>query len=447
MFERSHPAVIDGRGARVKPVETDDARKHIDSADRPALEPELASELQADPLQMRPDLVLLPLDDDVVVFSEKAQSLVGLNASAAFVLRMLQEGTSASEIAEALVSEGITPPEEAARWVTTVLDALGSQGLLANRAAPAGRRGQASEDEEYLARLARKMPPYAPFQPALERRYRLLETCGLIRFAHVAQVRLVDAVIGHFAIDNCSVPTTVIDIQAVTLEDGHFRSDAYRDGEPAGFVMRLSGVGPLAKGALIQAAVNAHDFLFCIHSGVVGTGKSCILLPAAAGSGKSSLTAALIQRGFGYFSDEVALIERTTLLVPPVPIAICVKSTGWDLMARYYPEISTLPIHRRGDGKVVRYIPPPAGAAQQPPAPVSHIIFPRYDKDAPTELKPIARSEALRRLMGECQALRQRLDRENVANLIRWIAGIDCYALTFSSLDEAAELVAATVNA
>ena len=84
---------------------------------------------------------------------------------------------------------------------------------------------------------------------------------------------------------------------------------------------------------------------------------------------------------------------------------------------------------------------------QQPPAPVSHIVFPRYDKDAPTELKPIARFEALRRLMGECQALRQRLDRENVAELIRWIAGIDCYALTFSSLDEAAELVAATVNA
>ena len=38
--------------------------------------------------------------------------------------------------------------------------------------------------------------------------------------------------------------------------------------------------------------------------------------------------------------------------------------------------------------------------------------------------------------------LPMRLDRDNVVRLIRWIAAIDCYALTFSSLDAAADLVA-----
>jgi hypothetical protein len=164
-------------------------------------------------------------------------------------------------------------------------------------------------------------------------------------------------------------------------------------------------------------------------------------LPAAAGSGKSSLTAALVHRGFRYFSDEVALIEPFTFHVSPMPLALCVKSTGWDLMARYYPEILSLPVHVRCDGKVLHYIPPPADAAEQIPMPVRHIIFPRYEQDAPTRLARVKRSEALGRLMGECLALRQRLDHENVRQLVGWIAGTECYELTFSSLETAAQLV------
>ena len=110
-------------------------------------------------------------------------------------------------------------------------------------------------------------------------------------------------------------------------------------------------------------------------------------------------------------------------------------------MARYYPNILELPVHLREDEKLVRYIPPPTGVAQGSPASVSHIIFPRYDKDRPTEIKPVARSEALRRLMDECLALRQRLNHNNVGEVVEWIAQIDCYTLTFSSLEEAVELV------
>jgi len=43
--------------------------------------------------------------------------------------------------------------------------------------------------------------------------------------------------------------------------------------------------------------------------------------------------------------------------------------------------------------------------------------------------------------MVECLGQKQRLDRNNVEQLIGWISGIQCYALPFSSLDEATELV------
>jgi hypothetical protein len=130
-----------------------------------------------------------------------------------------------------------------------------------------------------------------------------------------------------------------------------------------------------------------------------------------------------------------------------MPFALCVKESGWDLIGRYFPQLSELLVHWRQDGKAVRYLPPPPNSIQKTSAPVSHLIFPRYREGCSTEITSIARSEALGRLMDECLALRQRLNDENVARLINWIGGINCYALTFSSLEEATDLISQVVRA
>src|SRR6476619_2956321 len=82
-------------------------------------------------MTLRPDLLLLPLDDDLVAFSAEAQQLVVLNASAAACARKLQAGASIEDVPQWLVAEGIARPEEAAAWVTATLDALRYHGLLA----------------------------------------------------------------------------------------------------------------------------------------------------------------------------------------------------------------------------------------------------------------------------------------------------------------------------
>jgi hypothetical protein len=396
------------------------------------------------PVRLRSDLALLPLDGEMVVFSEEAQCLVGLNATAALVFLELRRGTPLSQLPGLVASQGHVEPKEAKNWVAATLESLSSHGLmLDDRASPALPIAVPGEDPRYAALRIAFIPPYKPAKRLIERRYRLLEARALIRFAHPAQVRLVHAVLGHLATDEEFEPTVVLEIHAREHQQGgrHLRSNIYRDGVPIGSAARLSGLAPMVKGALWQTAVNGHEFLFYIHAGVVGTGENCILLPAAAGSGKSSLTAALTHSGFRYFSDEVALINRGTFQVPPMPLAICTKNTGWELMARYYPNIHALPVHIREDDKMVRYIPPPAGVACQSPASVSHIFFPRYDAAATNELKPIARSEALGRLMAECMALREPLNQTNAQELVQWIGGIDCYSLTFSSLDEAVALI------
>lgn len=389
-------------------------------------------------MTLRTGVELMPLDEDWVLFSEQAQCLVRLNESAAFVVRELQAGTPADELARALIVAGIAQVGEAERWAADTLDGLRLQGVLEGAPVPQPRADGSLQENQRRARAA--MPSLAPFVARAEQRYGLLETCALVRFAFLSQKRLVDSAIGHLAIREACTPTVVIDIPGVQ-EGLNTASNVYRDGNPIGHAPQLTHLGPLVKAALWESAVAAHNFLLYIHAGVVATREACVLLPAPPGGGKSSLTAALTHRGLRYFSDEVALVEPATFRVPPVPLAICVKSTGWELMTRYYPHIENLPPHRRSDSKLVRYIPPPTDAARWPSLPVSHIIFPRFEANAPTELVRVPRADALGRLMEECLALSRRLNPENVAEIVRWIAAIDCYALTFQSLDEAAELV------
>src|SRR5882672_8410496 len=79
---------------------------------------------------LRSDLAFFSLDDDLVVFSESAQSLVGLNSAAAFVARKLQEGAPISELGGALASNFAVTRDTAESWAAATLEALGSHGLL-----------------------------------------------------------------------------------------------------------------------------------------------------------------------------------------------------------------------------------------------------------------------------------------------------------------------------
>lgn len=404
----------------------------------------MAETAAAKRMALRSDLILFPLDDEIVVFCETSQSLIGLNGTAARIVRALQTGMPAENLPGAIAAEMDANIETASGWLAETLQALAAQGLLAGGGSPVPAIISADAEEGSAHRNA-KIPPVESFEPQAEGRYELLGTHAVIRYAHPAQMRSVDFVIGHLKSDRKIAPNLVIEIPCRLWDGGRqLASYVYCNGKPEGLAKRLSHLGPVVKSALWVASVNAHDFLLDLHAGVVGKEGRCILLPAAAGSGKSSLTAALTHSGLDYYSDEVALVERDTFLVSPVPLAVCVKSTGWELMSRYYPEISQLPIHRRDDGKTVRYMPPPAAKMQVAPARVSHIVFPRYCGDEPTRLTPVTRSDALTRLMDQCLALRLRLDPGGVEQLVRWIAGIDCFALTFSSLDEAVSLVRRT---
>lgn len=124
-----------------------------------------------------------------------------------------------------------------------------------------------------------------------------------------------------------------------------------------------------------------------IHAGSVvspmGTG---VLLPGVSGAGKTTLTAALVEAGFGYLSDEAGVIDPVTRRLYPFPRALSFK-TG---------SPSDLPLLRRlrakHDGadlmKKEWHLPPDRirPGAVSGPCEIGLIVTHRYEERAETRL-------------------------------------------------------------
>src|SRR3954467_15221844 len=107
-------------GMRVKQSENQQEQGAGLSADQlPSPAPIGAGPSQA---QLRPDLLLLTLDDDVIAFSEEVQRIATLNTSAGYIARRMQMGAPVSTLAQDLVSDGLAAPGQADGWVAATLD-------------------------------------------------------------------------------------------------------------------------------------------------------------------------------------------------------------------------------------------------------------------------------------------------------------------------------------
>jgi hypothetical protein len=259
-----------------------------------------------------------------------------------------------------------------------------------------------------------------------------------LRFSSRDQEATLRPVLRHLEAAPAKPPEWSLDV--LLTPQGH---ELLLDGEPAASCGSLDQLPPLVKAQIRAAVVNRGDFFMELHAGAVLDGRRCIVFPGAPGSGKSTLTAALAARGFGFFSDEVVLLEEETLLVRPVPLSLTIKPGSIAPLSTYYPRLPALPAFRREDEQQVRYLAPPPESIPHPaaPAPCGIVVFPRYDAAASTGLRPLDRPEALQRIMVECMVLPRLIARSDAASLTRWMRSLDCYELTFSSLSEAVDAV------
>ncbi|MCB1963733.1 MAG: HprK-related kinase A [Rhodocyclaceae bacterium] len=139
-------------------------------------------------------------------------------------------------------------------------------------------------------------------------------------------------------------------------------------------------------------ASNAHQYLL-LHAAVLAKDDQAIVMPAAPGSGKSTLCASLTLNGWRLLSDELAIIDPQTREVHGLARPVNLKNASIDVIQKRYPQaLMNAPIPDTKKGTVSHLCPPPSSAAQhQKPAHIRWIMTPRYNAAlscSPTELAP-----------------------------------------------------------
>ena len=385
--------------------------------------------------RLAPGARLFFLEDSAVLFSEPRQELHEFNTMAAVIWCHLEDGKDRPAIAAELVSRlGVSVPD-AARFVDQALDTWKLQGLLTDQPGP----GHAASPQPRQPLGA--IPKFGTPVFATERRYRLLSIGFRLRCTTTSDDALLAPMLGH--LESTETPVTSFD---VVRRDGAIA--IYRDGRPLALCRTTEELVPVLHGLVWLEIADQHGFFLQLHAGVVAGGprhaeRACILLPARPGSGKTTLTAALVHAGWHYLSDEVAFMDAQTMRVAPVPIAFCLKRSGVAPVAEFWPAARDLQFHLRSDGKEVAYLPPPVERVVAPDArmDVRAIVFPRYRKDHVLAWHGLSRPDALRRLIDECVAISGRLSVARVQALVNWIANVTCYELTYGSTADAVSTI------
>lgn len=139
-----------------------------------------------------------------------------------------------------------------------------------------------------------------------------------------------------------------------------------------------------------------HRYLI-IHAAVVARDDRAILISGPPGSGKSTLCAALVLRGWRLLSDELAVIDPISLEIWPLARPICLKQDSIALIRDDAPAAVFGPaVHGTAKGTIVHMRPPAESVRRSgDPARAAWVLLPCFDPAAVTDLEPISPARGL----------------------------------------------------
>jgi len=188
---------------------------------------------------------------------------------------------------------------------------------------------------------------------------------------------------------------------------------------------------------------HANDYLI-IHAAVVEKAGHAIILPAPPGSGKSTLCAALVNRGWRLLSDELALIRVSDGKMIPLPRPVSLKNQSIAVIRSYAPNaVFSRPVKDTLKGTIAHMKAPTDSINRATEAAsATWVIFPKYQADSTTRLDPLPQSRAFMRVADNAFNY-SLLGVRGFETLSALIGHCLCYDFTYSKLDEAMAAFAA----
>jgi hypothetical protein len=191
------------------------------------------------------------------------------------------------------------------------------------------------------------------------------------------------------------------------------------------------------------AAYQGRDNLMVFHAAAVASGDACVVLPGAGGSGKSTLTTALLDRGFNYLSDDVVPIDRKSQKAVPMPFSLNLKSGSRKVLKNILARWPQQPTEYSWDGRRVWYLNPihDQHIATNKLYQVRLLVFPEWGMNNQTILTPLTTIQKIERLIAGNSLLGNSVGSQLTEELINWLKYIPAYSLQYASLKQAVTTV------
>lgn len=138
------------------------------------------------------------------------------------------------------------------------------------------------------------------------------------------------------------------------------------------------------------------NHLLLLHAGVLERNGHALMLPALPGSGKSTLSAALAQRGWRLMSDEFGAFDPTCGAFHPVLKPAALKNESIDVLRRFAPAATLGPSFPRTRKGTVAHLAaaPDAVARRHETALPGAVVLPRWQPGSPTVWQELPPSQA-----------------------------------------------------
>ncbi|MCH5375209.1 MAG: HprK-related kinase A [Planctomycetes bacterium] len=252
-------------------------------------------------------------------------------------------------------------------------------------------------------------------------------------------VRHLTALYGEFStLDDADI----VDADVSVRPAGFWRSRVtiYADGQPLFHRIPRQQAVPLLEWTLNLSVFHRPSLHLLLHAAVVERGGRAAVLPGEAGSGKSTLCAALIQRGWRLLSDEVAVLQATDDRLLAVPRPVSLKEGAIEAIRRFAPDAPVQPPWpKTPKGRVAHVLPPAASVKRMDePADPAWIIFPSFQPGAGASFESLPKADALIHCAANAFNYSV-LGREGFERMVRLIDRCDCYELIYGDLEAAVE--------